>query len=170
MAVTNKKIDQLQKEIAEVQGRRLTLRSELAALKTEQANMTTEDLGQAVARHTQLAAEIAGRESVVKTLTARESVLAEDLAGEVKRAKEVERLRLRAEIDAYFRDVEQQVAAVHGLVTSPDLDRMVAELESVADTFEGASVRNRVHSVSSALANLLLPSYFERNGEWVKRS
>ena len=168
MAVTNKKIESLESQIAEVAVRKRATSAEIADLRKTLDGLRETDVSKAVERAGKLTAEILGRETVIKTLSDLETSYRSQLEVEVQSAKKQRRSELNAEIEGYFAKIEQQMISLHSYVKSPELAAAIEALGEV-DQWGSAPVLRRKNDVTGVLEGLILPTHRWGDGEWVRR-
>ena len=115
-------------QIQAIGRQRNTIDSELAELSAELAGDMGSDVQRAVERHSQLTAEIAGRESVRRNLTDQIDRLSEELEEAAKLARTEEAAALRSKIEDFLTAVEVQVAVALDLAREPEILRAINRL------------------------------------------
>lgn len=145
------KTDVILKQIDDVNRKRSIIESELAELRAKQAGDMGADVEKAVKLHRELTAEIGGRESVLRTLTAQLDRLSVELTAAQEEAKAIETAALSAEIEAHIIEVEDQMLAILPLAQDPELKQKINRYYAIAGPFAPGSYTNRLAMLEKGL-------------------
>ena len=134
-----------QKQLDDITQKRVAIESELAELRAKQRGDMGGDVRKAVERHEKLTAEIAGRESVLRTLKAQLEPLQAQLATEREAEKKAEIPRLKQELEARIADIAKQAEAVSQLARDPELKKLIDRLGQLDGQYAAMPYANQIH-------------------------
>lgn len=130
------KIEELTQRLEELAQKRGTIESELAELRAELAgDVGAGDVQLAVARHRELAAEIAGRESVLRNLAGQVDTLRAELTAAQEEAKKAELATLQKEVESFIFELEDQMLAVLGMAQDAEIAAKIRRHQVLAGPY-----------------------------------